>query len=452
MRSTQAGWPGPFFPYSANRIGWFGTRAGENASWLSVASNRVSQFINQDGGEVLAQAGVTERATWEADSVAGSMNGLPSAHGDGGDFYWGSGATILAPFKNNTAKTIYLVAAPDVAAANQAVLSFANSAASLGYYAYGWESTGKMWANVNGNSAPNGVGATTCNNGQPYVLAFRQTGALVKGWLNALVDMAETAQNPGTLAAINRWGILARARSTNDLKFTGKIGEGLVYSAAHTDYEVQCQSAWLFERWQLGHNMVVTMGDSLSRGFGSASGEFLSDRLSLASNNGKWTRYNGATNGYTTADVLSVFAARVTVRRRWVAARDVMHLWIGTNDITTTTDSAATIYGRITTIIAQAKALGYRVVVNTIINRSDSRMSGDGVTPANTIAASLRPLILANAAGADAVYDAYNELNVIAGAEANTAPNFYYSDDTHLTDAGYQLLSLGQAATINSVA
>lgn len=451
--SSQAVTNGSLVLLTANRVAFLSTWYGDDTTHLTTGgTSKVTQFVNVDTSAAWAQGTTSNQASWQADSLNSSLNGFPSVSPDGGDYYFGTDSGLLAPFQGNTARTVYFVAAPTTAAANQVVFSAGNSASSSGYLAYGWEVGGHIWANANGGGAANGVGATVCANGQPYVVAIRQTGSLVKGWLNGVVDLAETAQNTGALASINQAGLFTRARSTNDLKFLGQAGEVLVYNVAHSDAEVAAQSAALFERWQLGHYRLVTLGDSLSNAFGSVSGTVLANRVSLSSNSGKWQRYSGSTNGYTTSDALSVFAARVTARRRWSAARDVLHLWIGTNDVTQTNDSAATIYGRITTLIDNAQALGYRVVVNTCILRSAARKRLDGTTQANPTILALNALILANTAGAEAVYDAYNALNVVAGAEGDTAPNTYYSDDTHLTDAGYSLLAAGQQAAIDSVA
>lgn len=442
--------PAPSFPISSTGlVALISTWYGDDTTHLTTSgTSKVTQFVNQASLVAWANANAAEQASWEADSLAGSMNGFPSIHPDAGDFYLNTEAALIALATGNSPRTIYMVVAPDVAAAFGVVFSIAGSGSAVNYQAYGIDSGGRIWQNVNGGGAANATGTTVLANAQPYVIAFRNDGALAAGWLNAVSEYSAVAQNTGALVGPNRVGFLSRARSTNDLKFDGRAGELLVYNVAHSDAEVVAQSQQLFDRWQLDYAMVITLGDSISRGFGTVSGEFLSDRMPLAT---KWQRYNGASNGYMTSDVLTVFAARVTARKRWAAARDIVHVWIGTNDITLTNDSAATIYGRITTIIDQAQALGYKVAVSTVLLRSDARMRLDGTTPANPAILDLNTLILANAAGAEVVYDAYNALNVVAGAEANTAPNLYYSDDTHLTDLASDLLAAGQSAAILSI-
>lgn len=445
---------------SANRVAHFTTRYGDDTTHLTTSGgSRVTQFVNQDGGAAWAQGTAGNQATWEADSLVSSLNGLPSVHPDGGDYYLGTDAAVLSIAQTNSDHTVYIVASPDTALQYGTFFSWGNSASASGYLAYGIDVTGVVFGS---STAAFRLGTTVLTNKRPRVFAFKRTGDVLKVWIDGVPETLDGAGAfaVGALASVNRAALFTRCRSTNDLRLTGQAGEVMVYNTAHSDAQVVAESQALYDLWQLGHDRLVTLGDSLSNGSLSVSGTVLANRVALSSNGGKWQRYSGSTNGYTTTDMQTVFAARVTARRRWTAARDVLHIWGGTNDAYFFSEgdaatSATAIYTRITNLISSAKALGYKVVISTEILRADSYLQGTGAGPVttNAILNALNVKIIANAAGADAVYDACGVL-IAAGADANSAPNTYYSDTsnpgTHLTDLGYNLLAGGQGTAIDT--
>jgi len=132
------------------------------------------------------------------------------------------------------------------------------------------------------------------------------------------------------------------------------------------------------------------------------------------------------------AVVADILAATGVIDGLYRGAGDVACVWIGTNDLRTLPDTAATVYSRITSWIQGRQAAGFRVIVLTILPCTKAG------TPAGYEAErlDLNTLINANAAGADGIAD------IAADALLDDADDpVYFFDKLHLTTAGYGVVA-----------
>lgn len=111
----------------------------------------------------------------------------------------------------------------------------------------------------------------------------------------------------------------------------------------------------------LSPKRIATLGDSNTEGFGLASNETYPARL-LSQLGNSYTVDNYGVGGYTCTQVDAKWTASVASR-----AYGVVVLMCGTNDHRTNLDNAATIYARITTLVAKIRATGARVVLLTVL-------------------------------------------------------------------------------------
>ena len=105
---------------------------------------------------------------------------------------------------------------------------------------------------------------------------------------------------------------------------------------------------------------------------------------------------------------------------------------------------AQDVYSRLTTLVSLAHATGWKVAVAIPLGR------GDQTTLAVAELDTYRNLCRANAASADFVIDIASD--PIMGADtAYTNKNYFYTDDLHLVDAGYDRMSAIWAAGVNQM-
>lgn len=127
--------------------------------------------------------------------------------------------------------------------------------------------------------------------------------------------------------------------------------------------------------------------------------------------------------------------------------RQVVIAWGGTNDLYFGA-SAATTYARIVAYATARKAAGWRVILLTILPRSNSGTPGSFETDRQSVNASLladfstataESGIWTGAAYADYLVHVGGDATIgDAGDENNTT---YYLDKVHLTNAGYAIVA-----------
>lgn len=184
---------------------------------------------------------------------------------------------------------------------------------------------------------------------------------------------------------------------------------------------------------QASHSLpfVVCVGDSLTYGTGSTGGNSYPAQMETAlGGTGVYRTENLGVGSQTMAGINTVAATLFHSIYRPSRAKNIAVIWAGTNDIAGAADGPTT-YGRITTGCNAARAAGYKVVVCDVIARNTF---GAGENNA-------RSYVNSNVAANYATFaDGYAALSADARLQ-NPADGTYYSDGTHLTNAGYGVVS-----------
>lgn len=176
---------------------------------------------------------------------------------------------------------------------------------------------------------------------------------------------------------------------------------------------------------------IVFEGDSLTVGTGStASNDYPS--VVMTSFSGR-TKYNVATSGHATTDVISSLTTDVILKRHYHGLNYAC-IWIGTNDLEAGT-TAATTYANIVSICQSCQAAGFRVVVLTLLPRNATDQ-----TAFDAARASVNTSLRANwATFANALADVAADSRI--GDDGDWSDGTYFSDSVHLTDAGYAIVA-----------
>jgi lysophospholipase L1-like esterase len=126
-------------------------------------------------------------------------------------------------------------------------------------------------------------------------------------------------------------------------------------------------------------------------------------------------------------DLFELFDAREATLYRHNAGRNVLRLWVGTNDVSTHGRSPKQALEGIRAYCRKAKAAGFQTIVSDMISRTGN----------DTNMLALDALLTTQDTGCDLLLDlASNPLLGAVGANTNTT--YYQSDNTHLTQAGQQ--------------
>jgi lysophospholipase L1-like esterase len=183
----------------------------------------------------------------------------------------------------------------------------------------------------------------------------------------------------------------------------------------------------------IGLNLIICDGDSRTSGAGSTGGQ--SYPVQLREMLGyKNTFRNYGVGGQTQTDMNADAATQIDTKYSTSYGRNAVIAWGGVNDLGQGR-SAANTYSSISTYVSGRKAAGFKVVVGTIPTCIFTGTAQEKIDKeAQRVA--LNSLIMANAAGADAVSD------VASAAELqNPSDATYYSDYVHFTNAGYAVVA-----------
>ncbi len=171
------------------------------------------------------------------------------------------------------------------------------------------------------------------------------------------------------------------------------------------------------------NNLYVAVGDSLTNGEGvNPSSQFIapSDTFDVV---------NYGLGNSDSDDLFELFDAREATMYRHNAGRNVLRLWVGTNDVSTRGRTPHQALNGIRAYCRKAKAAGFQTIVSDMISRTGN----------DTNMLALNGLLTTQDTGCDLVLDlASNPLLGAVGANANTT--YYQSDNTHLTQTGQQTL------------
>ncbi len=193
---------------------------------------------------------------------------------------------------------------------------------------------------------------------------------------------------------------------------------------------------YLIDKWSITPApLVLCVGDSLTKGYTNPNNEVYPVYLSTALGASADVA-NVGINSRTVAQITADEPAYASILRP--RARNIAVVWVGTNSIEGTpgeaaTTDAATIHTGLAAVCANFRSRGWKVVVLDCIARS---WSSDAPAK-NAVRTAFNTAVAANwSTYADAF------VQVSADTRLQTPTNFtYFTDGTHLTAAGYQVVS-----------
>jgi hypothetical protein len=166
-------------------------------------------------------------------------------------------------------------------------------------------------------------------------------------------------------------------------------------------------------------NILVADGDSITLGF-QDSGPFYPYTNIINLNQGPWFIFNNGVSSETLATMLANAPTTVDPFYGPPGSGNCVVIWGGTNDITNGA-SPATVYADLVEYVAARHAVGWKVVVPTMLSRVGEDVEKD----------EYNALILANTAGADAVVDFSHTPIGIDGGYSNLT--YFNADQIHPT-------------------
>lgn len=190
--------------------------------------------------------------------------------------------------------------------------------------------------------------------------------------------------------------------------------------------------------------VVVQLGDSIGGGWSDnpryAAIDMLGFPPEVVVNN--TLAMDGRSLGQTWIDAPNLFASMYQAGKACVAV-----IQRGTNDLGNDSRSAVDTYAIATDLVAQAQRQGFYVIIATVLPRTGTVFNWSSAKGTELLA--YNDLVRANAAGADAVMDLYND--PIMGGAATPDNTALYRDKVHPTKAGQDRLVVSYKAAITSL-
>jgi lysophospholipase L1-like esterase len=398
--------------------------------------------------------------------LTGTTGGTPTLTSEGLDLV---GATKWARCDLTTAPDAFTMVM-DV----QGVTSGQTASATIGglINASGWTTPGGQLLNLSGGAnttayvvSRQSPTTTTTNamtdngdarvvafyNPLPQIVAFDYDDAAsptIKAAVDGLVVLTDSTGNTRSTSALDRVMIGARFQSgaTYDTPYKGKHAAWLLFDKALNATE-HAAAALAIRMLDPRRITFICQGDSLTAqfanltvGLGNWPAWFI--RRNTA-RNAAVRLINGARNGTTSVDGVTNFQDRAG---RWfpdgkIATSGVYWLMYGTNDILSLGASAATIYGRIQTLMGLARA-EYPGIVTGCMTVFAGR-SGAYTAPQEAVRSALNDLIRAgDGVDFDLLLDTA-EIDIIQDGIAQ-----FFTDALHPNAEGNRIVAQRVAATI----
>lgn len=187
---------------------------------------------------------------------------------------------------------------------------------------------------------------------------------------------------------------------------------------------------------------IVFDGDSLTAGAGS-SGGCTYPNLTIQALGAPWGGYNLGVPGAGIGSLVSGAAANVDTKYNASHSKNIVILWAGSNDLANSSGQTATVYSAIQTFGNARKAVGWTVVIVSILPRTAT--NGSFETDRQSLATSLLgdftgstsdPNIWTGAGYADYLLNITADSTIGSSGENITGP--YDSDHIHLNNGGYE--------------
>lgn len=276
----------------------------------------------------------------------------------------------------------------------------------------------------------------------PQVIVARSSGINFYGQVDgrASTPSPPAAFNVGT-RTLNRTGILCSPRSTLNAGCNSSLQVALLYNRELTDPEVDALVQGALDQ-RVGSAIPVGMlkfeGDSITAGSGLGAGESypLQTQAALGLTPVYWEYSNVSTSGHTLVQMTADAAAQVDASYSVANDHNVLVIFGGTNDIATAGDDGATAYATLESYCLARKAVGWTVVVVSMLPRT----AGITGSPPGGFAVNRTAFnnsLLANwPTFADALADAGNDATL-----ADPTDTTYYQDQIHPTAAGATIIA-----------
>lgn len=188
---------------------------------------------------------------------------------------------------------------------------------------------------------------------------------------------------------------------------------------------------------------IVFEGDSITAGVLVTVAQtfpVLLGKRTLAS----WNIRNGAVSGSTTTTITQSSRPANNLAFLAESSTKALALWIGTNDLSLTTDTPAVVFGRLTTYINARKAEGFnKIALYTTmpINAADPTLAALSGTATHETRRLVYNQLIRDSVGtlANAVVDV--GAHPILGNVANTTNPTWFPDGIHLSAAAYEIVA-----------
>lgn len=408
-------------------------------AWL--AADRLTGFADNDVIQTWANDG-----TFAADAITTDaakyvyktniINGLPAIYVNVPDAFM----TITGLFDStyNTAFTAYVMCAGKVLGTAGGATVLKNKGLNTGFkYSQDARSLGAQMVSTNTTGIT--ISDTTLSDTWGYGVTYN--GTRVRQAANGNFSNTNFSSNLALSGDLAIGGIVGQA--TNYRMF-GYLAEVLIYKASLSDADFLIPLEYFATKYAVPFCTVrlCTLGDSMTAGTGSTGGNDYPHQLNALLGSGYYLLNIGVSGSATTTLEAQQGAAANAYFNATPTCIDV--IWIGTNDIVGGV-SAATIATNIGTIHAARKTS--HPTVKTVICTIVDRVSFDAAKEA--VRATLNADLVANYA----TYNADAVCNLAADARLSDSTNTtYFSDGTHLTNAGYAVVAELLAPVVASLA
>lgn len=229
-----------------------------------------------------------------------------------------------------------------------------------------------------------------------------------------------------------------------DRFWKGDIASIITYDATLTTAQQVSIEQYLASLYAIKN--CVFLGNSLTSGFGISAAKDFYPSQAFTLQAGAILCYNRGIPGQTTQDMQAAIATQATAYYNASVAKNIGVFWEITNDLFFG-GSAASAYANAVTYCQSLRAIGYKVVILTVLPRSDAGTPLGFEVARTTVNAN----IVANwASFADGIYDCAGDAR-IGDFGDQLDPTYYQSDQVHLNATGYAIIATGVSAVISTL-
>jgi len=285
----------------------------------------------------------------------------------------------------------------------------------------------------------------------PTIETFKYDGT------NATLRVSGRQKSVSTTGALGlSGGLTIGSLSSNNFYYHGDIAEIIIYNSVLSDTQIEQIESYLMNKYGIVSSMppasiplIIFDGDSMTYGNGSTDGQnYPFQTQTLLGINA--TYQNLGVPGQTVLQMDN--DADIQIDTEYLSSRttNIISLFGGTNDIAQDPNQdAITTYNRIVSYSQARRAAGFKVIVNTILPRSEGLYS-ISKSEFETTRQTVNNLIRTNwKTFADGISDIASDSNI---GQLNDSDNLtYYVDGIHLTNNGYGIIASYVSSAIKQI-